>query len=75
MRPVNGCVPSPKLARSMLLCALGQKLDPPMLTSVQKISLGLAVLLLMLAATYLYGVRGEALLLDLASMARGLLCF
>jgi hypothetical protein len=46
-----------------------------MLTSVQKISLGLAVLLLMLAATYLYGVRGEALLLDLASMARGLLCF
>jgi hypothetical protein len=48
---------------------------PPMLTSVQKISLGFAVFMLVLAATYLYGVRGEALLMDLASMARGLLCF
>ena len=46
-----------------------------MLTSVQKISFGLAVFILVLAATYLYGVRGEALLLDLATMTRGLLCF
>jgi hypothetical protein len=46
-----------------------------MLTSVQKISLGLAVFMLLLAAAYLYSVRGAALLLDLASMTRGLLCF
>jgi hypothetical protein len=46
-----------------------------MLPSIHKISIGLAVFTLLLAAAYLYGVRGEALLLDLASMSRSLLCF
>jgi hypothetical protein len=45
-----------------------------MLPSIHKISVGLAVFTLLLAATYLYGVRGEALLLDLASFTRGFLC-
>jgi len=43
--------------------------------SIHKISVGVAVVFLMLFAAYLYAVRGEALLLDLASMTRGLICF
>jgi hypothetical protein len=46
-----------------------------MLPSIHKISVGLAVFTLLLVATYLCGVRGEALLLDLASMSRSVLCF
>jgi hypothetical protein len=46
-----------------------------MLQSIPKISIGVAVAALLLGAGYLYAVRGEALLLDLAAMARGLFCF
>jgi hypothetical protein len=40
-----------------------------------RIAAGVAVAALMLGAGYLYAVRGSALLLDLAAMGRGILCF
>lgn len=43
--------------------------------SIHKISIGVAVAALMLGAGYLYAVRGQALLLDLAAMTRDFLCF
>jgi hypothetical protein len=43
--------------------------------SIPKISIGVAVVILVLVAAYLYAVRGEALLLDVAAMTRGVLCF
>jgi hypothetical protein len=46
-----------------------------MLQAIPKLSIGVAVVTLLAAAAYLYAVRGEALLLDLAAMTRGVLCF
>jgi hypothetical protein len=46
-----------------------------MLQSIPKISIGVAVVTLVFVAAYLYAVRGEALLLDVAAMTRGVLCF
>ena len=46
-----------------------------MSNALPKIAAGLTLALLLGGASYLYAVRGSAMLLDLASMARGLLCF
>jgi hypothetical protein len=46
-----------------------------MLQSIPKLSIGAAVATLVIAAAYLYAVRGEALLLDLAGLAGGLICY
>jgi hypothetical protein len=46
-----------------------------MLQSIPKLSVGVAVAAIVIAAVYLYAVRGEALLLDLAGLTRGLICF
>jgi hypothetical protein len=43
--------------------------------TIPKISIGVAVAALVSGAAYLYAVRGEALLLDLAGLTRGLICF
>jgi hypothetical protein len=45
------------------------------MVATYKALVGMAVALLVLSAGYLYAVRGEALLFDLATAARGLLCF
>ena len=42
--------------------------------SLRRVLVGGAVALLMLGAGYLYAARGEAMLMDLAGMARALLC-
>ncbi|MCL4765971.1 MAG: hypothetical protein KJZ80_07060 [Hyphomicrobiaceae bacterium] len=41
---------------------------------LRMVLVGGAVAALMLGAGYLYAVRGEAILLDLAAMGRGLFC-
>ena len=46
-----------------------------MSNALPKIAVGLTVTLLLAGASYLYAVRGTAILLDLAGMAYGLLCF
>ena len=48
---------------------------PFMSNALPKITIGLTLTLLLGSAAYLYAVRGSAILLDLAGMARGLLCF
>jgi len=56
---------------------LGQRngSERSMLQSVPKFAIGVGVVSLMLAAAYLYAVRGGALLLDLTGLTRGLICF
>ena len=46
-----------------------------MTRSAPKLAIGLTVGMLLAVATYLYAVRGPAILLDLAGMAQGLWCF
>ncbi len=41
---------------------------------LRRVLVGGAVTALMLGAGYLYAVRGEAILIDLAAMGRGLFC-
>jgi hypothetical protein len=40
-----------------------------------KVAVGATLAGLLAGAVYLYSVRGQALLLELAAMTRGLLCF
>jgi hypothetical protein len=40
-----------------------------------KVAVASMLALLLFGAVYLYVVRGQALLVDLAAMTRGLLCF
>ena len=40
-----------------------------------RLAIGLTLALLLAGGTYLYAVRGSAILMDLAGMAGGLWCF
>ncbi len=42
--------------------------------SLRKVLVGGSIAVLMLGAGYLYAVRGEAILMDLAAMGSALLC-